>query len=647
VSEQLTLPGLPEDVAVQRLLRKLPTLAGAMPIRNGHETGQTLLERLDGLGVHGRLARVTARDLPQVELPTLLQLEDDRWLLVTRIRWRGVVCEDAAGHEHTLPHRVVRQKFSGLVLDRTPELPAGANLRSRLLRLVWQQRRILYPAAAFALLVQALTLLAPQLTRILVDEAFHASSARLLQGIVMGMVLVALLKSWAGWLEQRCAQLLQVRLDAILERGLFAHVLRLPYRCLEGKSLGRLMQGFEGIAIARTALTGDALGVAFGGVTALASIVLMARMMPAPTVLVVAIGIVSAIVAVVAGRRQDQLQRHIVDTTVRERERAAEILTRIATLKAAGAASSAVDRWLALLTRTRLLNRRSERLTLGAQVAIDLLGQLQLQGLWIWGGLRVMAGSLGLGELLAFTMIASLFQAAIERLAHTFVKLRALKPHLIETQSLLEQKPMARTPPRTRPRSAAAIEIRDLWFRYSDDRPWVFAGLNVVVAPGETHHLSDRSGFGKTTLLKLVAGLYEPSSGSVLVGGCPPAAAREQMIYLPQHVRIFNASVRDNLRLFSAGAPFSRLMEAAELTGLARLLDDLPMGYDTLLAHGGANFSGGQRQLIALTAALASDRPILLLDEPTANLDLPAARRLLQSPLFSGRTVLHAGHGTS
>lgn len=643
--ERATLPGLSEDVAVQQLLRKLPATTSLQPGQTVEEQrGKTLLDRLEHQGVYGRLARVAARELPQIEVPTLLQLTDTRWLLVTRMRWGGVVAEDAAGNEHALSHHAVSQQFAGLVFDRSPELPQGETLRSRVLRLLWSERRILYPAVALALLVQALSLLAPQLTRILVDDAFPSGSSSLLHGIVLGIVLVALLKTWAGWLEQRSVQLLQVRLDAILERGLLAHVLRLPYRYLESKSLGQLVQGFEGIAMARSLLTGDALGVTLGGITALAAIVMMARMMPAPAVMVASIGLTSAIVAIVAGRQQDKLQRHVVDATVFERNSAVEIFTRMATLKAAGAASRAVDKWLALLTSARSLSRQSERLSLRAQIAIDLLGQLQLQGLWIWGALRVMAGTLLLGELVAFTMLASLFHVAVGRLANSFVKLRALRPHLLETQSLLEQQPMKLTRNRAPPAAASAIEIRDLWFRYGDDRPWVFAGLDLVIAPGEMHHLGGPSGFGKTTLLKLVAGMYEPSAGRVLVGGCRPSEARDHMIYLPQHVRIFNASVRDNLRLFSAGTPLDRLLEAAELTGLAALVNDLPMGYDTLLAQSGGNFSGGQRQLIALTAALASDRSILLLDEATANLDPSCVRRLARSPLFAGRTVLYAGH---
>jgi ABC-type bacteriocin/lantibiotic exporter with double-glycine peptidase domain len=116
------------------------------------------------------------------------------------------------------------------------------------------------------------------------------------------------------------------------------------------------------------------------------------------------------------------------------------------------------------------------------------------------------------------------------------------------------------------------------------------------------------------------------------------------MVYLPQFVRLFNASILENLRIFSGGAPFGQLMTAAELTGLSQLVGDLPMGFDTLLAQGGENFSGGQRQLIAITAVLASAKPVLLLDEALANLDSLRQAGLVHSPLFKSKTILYTSH---
>jgi len=552
--------------------------------------------------------------------------------------------EDVSGQAREVSLKQFVESFDGLVLDRIAELPSGKTLWSRVLSLVWVHRRMLYRAGALALLAQGLSLVVPQLARRLVDQAFPAGASNLLMVIIVGMVFVALFQAWTGWLERRVALHLQTRLDAVLERGLLVHVMRISYKFLEQKTLGQLMQAFEGIATTRDLITGQSLTAMLGGMTALAFLVLMAQLMPAPTVLVAAVGILTITIVIAVGRRQEILQQRFVELLVRERGYAVELFTHIAMLKAAGAEHRRVDRWLALLRRERETGLRGERIALGSHTAVDLLGQVQLQGLWIWGSLNVLAGSLRLGELIAFTLMASAFHAAIGGFGRTLVTIWTARPYLRETQLLLEQKPLARPPRPAAPPSPGAIEIRDLWFRYGDDLPWVFSGLNLAVEPGEVRHIEGPSGFGKTTLLKLVAGLYEPVRGSIRVAGRAPHEARELLAYLPQFVRLFEASILENLRIFSGGAPFEQLRVAAELTGLAKLVDELPMGYDTLLAQGGENFSGGQRQLIALTAVLASAKQILLLDEAMANLDSLRRAGLLQNPLFKSKTILYTSH---
>ena len=180
--------------------------------------------------------------------------------------------------------------------------------------------------------------------------------------------------------------------------------------------------------------------------------------------------------------------------------------------------------------------------------------------------------------------------------------------------------------------------MEGVWFRYGPERPWVLQGYDLELEAGAHHELEGPSGSGKSTVLRLLAGLLVPERGRVLLAGRPPADLRQDLVYLPQFVRIFGGSVEDNLRLFSSGAPRDRIHATAAATGLAALVAHWPMGYQTLLSPGGRSLSGGQRQLIALTGAMASGRPLLLLDEALANLD-----PLHAAPL---RELLHTGPWT-
>lgn len=643
MTEGTSLPALEPREAVLRL--------GAHP---GYRTGgtpadppmcaETLLRDLEAVGVNARLTRVAFKDIRHAEMPALVELDDGRWLHLVRRRRGGVVAEDAAGRRHLVPNRQLAGRYAGRMLDRIGELPAGANPWTRLLRLLWAQRRMLYQVGALALVAQIFELILPQLAGGLVDEAFPDAAMDLLWVIIAGMALVALFQTWTSWLARHVAQHLQVRLDAVVERGLLAHVMKLPYGFLERKSLGQLMQGFEGIRRAGGLLTGEATTALFGGITACAFLVLMARLMAVPTLTVAGVAAVMVAVTVVAGRREAVLQQRLVDALVRQREAAAEVFNHIAMLKAAGATGRGVDRWAEQLKRERRFGLRGERLALATRSTTGLLGQVTLQGLWAWGGLRVLEGSLRLGELISFTLMAGAFLAAVANLGRTLVTLWTAAPHLRETGALLNASPPAPAPYVRATSRSGAIKVDNLRFRYGPDLPWVIDGISLSVAPGELRRIDGESGSGKTTLLKILSGLYAPTEGTVLIDGHPPAALRGQVIYLPQFVRLFDASVLDNMRLLSGGAPVGQLRRTAELTGLAAYVSELPMGYDTLLAQGGDNFSGGQRQLIALTAVLASSRPILFLDEALANLDAGRRRQLVASSLFAGKTILYTSH---
>jgi ATP-binding cassette subfamily B protein len=166
---------------------------------------------------------------------------------------------------------------------------------------------------------------------------------------------------------------------------------------------------------------------------------------------------------------------------------------------------------------------------------------------------------------------------------------------------------------------------------------------NLSVAPGAVIHLDGPSGSGKTTVLRLIAGLHEPQLGQIRVFGQRPRQSRHSIYYLPQRVHLFDGTILDNLSILS-GAEAEQLRVAAVCTHLDEWVSTLPLGYDTPIRAGANNLSGGQRQLIAVTAAIASHRPLLLLDEALANLDRPTQARLIRDDVLAGRTVIMVTH---
>jgi ABC-type bacteriocin/lantibiotic exporter with double-glycine peptidase domain len=231
--------------------------------------------------------------------------------------------------------------------------------------------------------------------------------------------------------------------------------------------------------------------------------------------------------------------------------------------------------------------------------------------------------------------MAMMMLGATGRLADACGSVIAVGPQLEAAREVLALPIPARPVPRARVRAARVI-VDDVTFRYRADLPDVVRNVSLTVEDGAIRRVDGPSGSGKSTLLRLVTGVLEPDRGSVRVSG--------DILYIPQSARLVSGTLAENLVLLSAGAPLRRIQAAAHEIGLGDLLRTLPAGFRTMLQASGAGLSSGQRQLILLTAAAASERRVLVLDEPMANLDTATQQRILASRAFSGKTIVYASH---
>ena len=279
-------------------------------------------------------------------------------------------------------------------------------------------------------------------------------------------------------------------------------------------------------------------------------------------------------------------------------------------------------------------------------------------GLTVWGVLLLGVAATGGGALtrvplavLTLTALASF--EAVTALPAAAVQLGQARVSARRIAALLDAPDPVREPlaPRPLPDGPISVRLRGAQVRYRPDGPAALDGIDLDLLPGQRVALTGPNGAGKSTLASVLLRFAELTSGRVTLNGHDLASysadeVRTRIGGCPQDPHIFDASLRDNLRLAKPAAADEQLADAAARAGLLEWIQSLPRGWDTPVGAHGAALSGGQRQRLALARALLADPALLILDEPTAHLD-PASRRALTRDLLAataGRTTLLITH---
>lgn len=597
-------------------------------VRPGDGSAEAMLAGLREQGVVGRIAHARTRELAALELPALVQTAAGTWAVLqsaSRSALRALGASAAA-------HRTIE----------TLPSTRGGSLRAAIAVWCRRHRGRLATIAAATALVQLLAITVPLLTKVLIDDVLHASAPSSLTVITIALLFVAVYQAGFGWLRAKAITFLRSRFEVMNGRLLLEHIFALPFRFFDDMPTSALLQGFAGLAAARDVASDRVVGAAIGILPAIVSMAVLFALLPAAAAATVGVILLMLVAGIVSAHLQANAQRLEIDAQVRQRALLLEMLSGVTTVKAAGAAQRLIDRWKLTLADELQGTLGRQRVALVPDALLDLLRQTALASLMVSVGFAALSGKTTVGGLVMFLQLAAVLLATVTDAAAAYAVVKLLRGQLRNSRRLLAEGREVRSP-RLRRRLEAPVIVEDLWFRYGADRPWVLRGYALELAPGGKLRLDDPSGAGKTTLLRLLAGLYPPDRGTVTIGGLAPAAATGTMLYLPQFAVLYAGSLLENLRLFSGGADEAAIAAAAHQTGLDEYVQSLPMKYHTVVASN-ANFSGGQRQWILLTAALASDRPLLLLDEPIAQLDAGVQRRIVAADAFQSKTIIYASH---
>ncbi len=303
----------------------------------------------------------------------------------------------------------------------------------------------------------------------------------------------------------------------------------------------------------------------------------------------------------------------------------------------------------------REINEKTFRLLAVFMPGVKLVGNITTGVVLLYGGYRVLQGDMTIGTLAAFLLYLRMFFEPMQEISQFFNTFQSASSALEKLAGVLAERPGIEDPrhPVRLNSVRGDVVLRDVHFEYVPGRP-VLPGLTLSVPAGQTVALVGTTGAGKTTIAKLIARFYDPTSGSVTLDGVDlrdlaQSELRRHVVMVTQENFMFDGTVADNIRFGRPDATDSEVREAAVAVGADRFIDLLPEGYDTDVAKRGGRLSAGQRQLVAFARAFLADPAVLILDEATSSLDIPSERMVQRAleTVLADRTALVIAHRLS
>jgi len=447
------------------------------------------------------------------------------------------------------------------------------------------------------------------------------------------------------------------RIDLALGTKIIDHLLRLPLSYFDRRPVGEVSSRISELEKIRGFLTGTALTTILDAVFSLVYIVVMVMYSWELTLLTLAvIPLLVGLTLVVSPIVRKQLQTRAV-ASGKTQSHLIEVLSSMMTVKAQNIELRSRWKWQDLYTDFIAEGFDNTIVSTIANTLGSFLNQLSSL-LLIWAGASlVLDGKLSLGELIAFRMIAGYVTGPILRMSSIWQSVQETALSLERLSDVIDHPQEAPEDNANRivmPPIEGHISFQNIKFRYKPSSPLLLKGVNLEIPHGVFVAVVGTSGSGKSTLTKLLARLYQPEEGTVLVDSIDISkvelySLRRQIGIVPQETVLFDGSVEENITLTNPDASSEEIVEAATIACAHDFIMDLPAGYSTEVGERGGGLSGGQRQRIAIARTILQKPRMLIMDEATSALDYQTERvvseNLMQS--LKGCTVLFITHRLS
>jgi NHLM bacteriocin system ABC transporter peptidase/ATP-binding protein len=669
-------------LAYHRKLVPLEEVRMACGVSRDGSKASNVVKAARGYGLNARGFKKEPAELRALPVPMIVHWNFNHFVVLEGFGKGRAFLNDPAHGPRQVSEDEFDQSFTGVALtfELTPEFVPGGEggslMASLARRLTGLRAAVVYVVLAGLAMVLP-GLLVPTFSRVFVDDVLVKGMADWVRPLTWFMGATAVVMAVLTLLQQRYLLRLETRLAIGTSARFLWHVLHLPLQFFTQRFPGEIASRVGINDRVASLLSGELATTMLAAVMVAFYAALMLRYDPLlAAVVVVTGGLNMAALRFVAQRRTDLSQRLLQDRG-KAIGTAMGGLLNIENLKATGSESDFFARWSGYYAKAANAQHQLALQTTLLAAVPPLLLALSTALLLGMGGLRVMDGDLSMGMLIAFQALMMAFLAPVNSLVNMGSTLQEVRGDMNRLDDVLRAKTegmdaVAASPPAADDASADVpvvaaddaaadaplsrlsghLELRRVSFGYSRLEPALIQDFNLTLKPGARVALVGGSGSGKSTVARLVSGLYEPWAGEVLLDGVrrdhvPRPVMTSSFAVVDQEVFLFEGTVRENLTMWDPTVPEPDLVEAARDACIHEDVSARAGGYASRIEEGGRNFSGGQRQRMEIARALVNRPSVLVLDEATSALDPAVEQEIDDNLRRRGCTCLIVAHRLS
>ncbi|WP_305828636.1 peptidase domain-containing ABC transporter [Klebsiella pneumoniae] len=591
------------------------------------------------LGMVTRALSLELDELGALKTPCILHWDFSHFVVLVSVKRNRYVLHDPARGRRNVGLEEMTRYFTGVALEVWPGSEFSEEttqnriqLRS-LINSIYGIKSTLAKIFCLSVVIEAINLVMPVGTQLVMDHAIPAGDRGLLTLISAGLMFFILLRAATGMLRAWSSLVMGTLINVQWQSGLFNHLLRLPLAYFERRKLGDIQSRFGSLDTLRATFTTSVVGAIMDSIMVVGVFVMMLLYGGYLTWIVLGFTTVYVLIRLVTYGYYRQISEETLVRGDRASSYFMETLYGIATVKIQGMAERRGTHWLNLKIDAINSGIKLTKMDLffgGINTFVAACDQVAI--LWL-GTSLVIDNQMTIGMFVAFGSFRGQFSDRVASLTNFLLQLRMMSLHNeriadIALHEKEEKKPELDIVADMTP---VSLETTDLSYRYDSQSAPVFSGLYLSVTPGESVAITGTSGAGKTTLMKVLCGLFEPDSGKVLVNGTDIRQLginnyHRMIACVMQDDRLFSGSIRENICGFSEEMDEAWMIECARASYIHDVIMKMPMGYETLIGELGEGLSGGQKQRIFIARALYRRPGILFMDEATSSLDTESER---------------------